>query len=422
MSTARSAHREHDRARVVARLSSRDAATREAFVIRERGPVGRLPLVLVAGHICLDVIPEVGSARAAGESIPPAPGGLEVVGPATLAIGGCVGNTGVALHRLGLPVRLVARIGDDRFGDVLADLVTVAVPPPAARLIRTPGGATSYSIVDSRPGVDRAIRHHPGVNDRFVADDVGPDVLAGAAVLHVGYPPLMAALVADDGLDLRRLLDAGHDGGAITSLDMAAANLGAASGIRWRNVLERVLPAVDVFMPSLDEAAHLLGHEMRFDGAGRPDLDAVASLGSELLELGVAIAGLKLGEHGLYLRSAPAPRIGAVPGPLPPAWSGRELHSTVFETAVVGTTGAGDATIAGFLLGLVTGWSPEATITAACAVGGMSTEAADGTSGIRPWPRIEKRLERGWGRTRITPPPGWRGTAEPGLTRGPRDP
>jgi sugar/nucleoside kinase (ribokinase family) len=382
-------------------------------------PPGSPALVVVAGHICLDIIPASGSAVGAGGR--PVPGALELAGPVALAIGGCVGNTGVALHRLGIPVRLVARLGDDPFGRILADLVAAAVPRAAARLITTPGGATSYSIVDSRPGVDRSILHYPGVNDRFTADDLVAADLDGAALLHVGYPPLMAALAADHGWELARLLRAARARGAITSLDMAAANLEATSGARWRELL-RVLPDVDVFLPSLDEAAHLLGHEGPRHRDGRPELVAVAELGAELLGLGVAVAGLKLGEHGLYVRTAGAARMAALPGPVGPAWTGRELHSSVFESEVIGTTGAGDATIAGFLCGLVSGWSPESTMTAASAVGGASTEAADGTGGIVPWPRLAERLAAGWRRRTTPPAPGWRATADPGLTRGPRDP
>lgn len=383
---------------------------------------GQAPLAVVAGHVCLDVIPAIRGEGAARTAAPPPPGALEVVGPATLAIGGCVGNTGVALHRLGLPVRLVARIGDDPFGAILAGLLADAVPSAAVRLIPTPGGATSYSIVDSRPDVDRTIRHHPGVNDRFVATDLAPANLDRATILHVGYPPLMAALAADDGRELERLLRAGRERGVITSLDMAAADLGAGAETRWRALLRRVLPAVDVFLPSLDEAAAMLGRRVVRDEAGRPELRYVASLASELLDLGVAIAGLKLGEHGLYVRSAPAPRFAALPGWIAAGWAGRELHSGVFEARVVGTTGAGDATIAGFIYRLLGGESPEATITAACAVGGASTEAADGTSGIGSWTEIEQRLARGWRRIATSPSPGWRETAEAGLTRGPGDP
>jgi sugar/nucleoside kinase (ribokinase family) len=394
-----------------------------ARTVRSVARPARSPRAVVAGLLCLDIIPGVGRA-AALPGAAAAPGSLEISGPVTLAVGGCVGNTGVALQRLGMPTTLVARVGDDPFGRILGGLVRAAVPPRRARLIKIPGGATSYSVIDSRPGVDRAIRHFPGVNDGFVADDVPETLLAGAAVLHVGYPPLMASLVADDGLELAHLMAAAHRRGAITSLDMASADARAGGGadeVDWRALLQRALPDVDVFLPSLDEAAHLLGREVRRDGSGAPSMEDLADLAAEVVELGAAIAGLKLGEHGLYVRTAAPARIAAVPGGLGPGWAGRELHSAVFEAAVVGTTGAGDATIAGFLFGLVGGMSPEASVTAASAVGGASTEAADGTSGIPGWPAIAARIAAGWRRRDVAPGPGWRRTAEPGLRSGPED-
>ena len=378
------------------------------------------PSVIVAGHICLDIIPGLpsGPHRRASR-----PGSLDPLGPITLSVGGCVGNTGIALHRLGLRSTLVARVGDDRLGSVLSGLVREAVPGEAARLVVAAGEPTSYSLITNLPGRDRAIQHFPGVNDTFRSDDVPDELLSGgAALLHVGYPPLMAAMVANEGRELRRLLARAHDHGLMTSLDMANANLDPGqSPVRWRALLEGVLPEVDVFMPSLAEASHLLRRRVHRDERGAPTLASVARLADEMIGLGVAIAGIKLGEHGLYVRTAsPAPpAVG--PNGLLSVWADRELYSSVFETAVVGTTGAGDTTIAGFLFGLLMGMSPSETVTAACAVGGSSTEAADGTSSVPSWPEIERRLRRGWRRAVATPGPGWSPAREPGLWHGPRD-
>jgi sugar/nucleoside kinase (ribokinase family) len=62
--------------------------------------------VVVAGHICLDMIPDMGSDQVSTslEEIL-TPGKLVSVGPAKTATGGAVANTGLALHRLGLPSR-----------------------------------------------------------------------------------------------------------------------------------------------------------------------------------------------------------------------------------------------------------------------------------------------------------------------------
>lgn len=377
------------------------------------------PSVVVAGHICLDVIPSLAAGPGRRS---PRPGALEPLGPVTLAVGGCVGNTGIALHRLGLRPSLVARVGDDPLGRLLADLVHDAVPGEGAHLRVVAGGMTSYSLITNRPGEDRAIQHFPGVNDTFVADDVPDALLLGAALLHVGYPPLMAALVADDGEELRRLLGRARALGLLTSVDMASVDCRRGGDqLRWRSLLERTLPEVDVFMPSLAEAAHLLRRRVQRSERGAPALASVARLADDLLGLGVAIAGIKMGEHGLYVRTAPAARLAAAPGGLQATWADRELYSSVFETDVVGTTGAGDSTIAGFLFGLLTGMSAGAAVTAACAVGGSSTEAADGTSSVASWPQIERRLRGRWTRRVTAPGAGWSPSRENGLWYGPRD-
>src|SRR5450756_407654 len=72
---------------------------------------------VVAGHICLDIIPEI------DHPFELTPGRLFEVGPPILGTGGAVSNTGVALHILGVPTTLMGKIGDDAFGDsVLAIL------------------------------------------------------------------------------------------------------------------------------------------------------------------------------------------------------------------------------------------------------------------------------------------------------------
>lgn len=374
------------------------------------------PTAVVAGHLCLDVIPRLPAGHR-----PPRAGRLDLVGPATLAVGGCVGNTGIALHRLGVRTTLVARIGDDAFGDVLAGLLHDAVPAERVHLRRTAGEATSYSVVFSRPGEDRAIDHYPGVNDTFVADDVPLDLLRSAALLHVGYPPLMAALAAGDGRELGRLLARARAAGCVTSLDMAAAHLEPGeSRAGGRRLLEHVLPDVDVFLPSLGEASSLLGRRVRHDEDGAPGLTSVAGIADDLMALGARIVGVKLGDHGLYVRTASPERIGAV-GRLSAQWADREFRSTVFAARVVGTVGAGDTTIAGFLFGLLAGWPPEAAVTAACAVGGSSIEGQDGTSAVPAWPTIERRIAGGWARRAASPAAGWTPSDDAGLWHGPRD-
>src|SRR5919107_2739911 len=170
--------------------------------------------VVVAGHVCLDVIP------ALGEPVGLEPGRLVLAGPAALSTGGAVANVGLALHRLGVPVRLLGKVGNDVFGRAFCDALRHVDPQLADGVRIVDGEDTSYSIVISPPGTDRTFVHCPGANDTFAADDVGAEHLAGARVIHFGYPPLMRRMYEDGGAALLKLLLRARTAGLVTSLDL----------------------------------------------------------------------------------------------------------------------------------------------------------------------------------------------------------
>src|SRR3954468_20127090 len=103
--------------------------------------------VVVAGHVCLDVIP------ALAEPVRLEPGRLVFAGPAVLSTGGAVANVGLALHRLGVPVRLLGRVGDDVFGRAFRDALRAVHADMADDVRIVDGQDTSYSIVLSPPGM-----------------------------------------------------------------------------------------------------------------------------------------------------------------------------------------------------------------------------------------------------------------------------
>ena len=90
------------------------------------------------------------------------------------------------------------------------------------------------------------------------------------------------------------------------------------------------------------------------------------------------------------------------------AWANRELWAPCFQVKVVGTTGSGDATIAGLLSALLRDLSPEQAITAAVAVGACNVEAADALAGIRTWEETWHRMHGRWARHELKlDVPGW---------------
>jgi sugar/nucleoside kinase (ribokinase family) len=321
-------------------------------------------MIVVAGHLCLDVFPTMSSQSELR------PGRLIEVGTAHFSTGGTVSNVGLALHKLGAKVKLVGKIGDDAFGRIVQDLFKEVAPELASGLVITPTGETSYSVVISPPGQDRIFLHAPGCNDTFGIDDLDFASIREAKLFHFGYPPLMARMYGDGGVELAGIMNQARSAGMTTSLDMSLPDPSTASGqANWRLILERVLPHVDYFLPSRDELSFMLGTS---------NVDEFFDLCDRF---GVGQLIIKDGERGLITRS-----------------EGTLIREYCYDVETVGTTGAGDTTIAGFLYGLLQGWELRKCLRAATAVGACCVEAADATSGILSWLEVEKRLAKGWGK------------------------
>jgi sugar/nucleoside kinase (ribokinase family) len=305
----------------------------------------------------------------------------------------------------------MGKVGDDLFGQAILSIIESYEPGLAGGMVIAPGEASSYSVIISPPGIDRTFIHAPGCNDTFGADDIRYDLLKIVRLFHFGYPPLMARMYRDNGAELASIFRQAKACGVTTSLDLSMPDPSRPAGrTDWRTILAATLPWVDIFLPSIEELLFLLRRPL-FDQitakAGEVGLvdyvspDIVSELGQTLLNMGAKIVGLKVGHRGLYLRTSHAAALADIGRGQPTklkAWANRELWAPCFATSVVGTTGSGDATIAGFLLGLLRGMTPEATLSAACAVGACNVEAADAISGIRSWPETMERIADGWSR------------------------
>jgi hypothetical protein len=103
-------------------------------------------------------------------------------------------------------------------------------------------------------------------------------------------------------------------------------------------------------------------------------------------------------------------------------WANRELWAPVFKVTMVGTTGSGVATIAGFLAAFLRDLLPTEVATMAAAVGACNVEAADAVSGIRSWAETVARVKAGWPRQSLNfTDPGWRFDESRQLWLGPKD-
>lgn len=391
--------------------------------------------IVVAGHVCLDLTPALPAtgARNLGELL--VAGTLVEVGPCVISAGGAVANTGVALRRLGVSAVLMGKAGDDELGELLANVLSDAGCTDAVR--RVPGEHTSYTIVLAPPGIDRVFLHNPGANATYTAGDVDYEVVQQARLFHFGYPPLMPAMIAQNGEELVRMFQRARAMGAVTSLDMALPDVHAAAGqLDWECLLQRVLPHVDIFLPSveeillcLDRPAYLRKRAQARDGGGAVvDYITVAEyshLGQRLLDMGAGVVVLKCGARGIYLRSGEAPRLHrlievlGVPGA---AWAQREMwQPAFFVEQVASATGAGDCAVAAFLAALLRTASAEEALAMANAAGALNVQTYDATSGIKPYAEIRRMLPK-WPRCAVEMnAESWRYDAAQQTWYGPRD-
>jgi sugar/nucleoside kinase (ribokinase family) len=375
------------------------------------------PQVIVAGHICIDMIPRLPRLPSADARFQIEPGSLMSIGPARFSAGGAVGNVGLALHRLGIPTGLMGKVGNDQFGQALLSMMRSHDPALAEAMIISDTEPTSYSIVIEPPGIDRAFMHCSGANDTLIADDFEAERWEGAKLFHFGYPPIMPSMHANDGVELVKLFKRVKQDGLTTSLDMCSVDPASPAGrVDWRKLLENVLPHVDLFVPSYVELAWMIGKECagESDETGRVAA-SLEQLSVNVLAMGAGAVAIKVGEKGLYLRTKENYTLGL-------NWAGRELWHPCYQVEVVGTTGSGDCTVAGLLTGLLNQLPPDEALSIATGVGACSVEDASATGGVPTYAGVWQRINKGWAtRTFDRTPDRWRACQGKAVLVGPND-
>ncbi len=393
-----------------------------------------LPPIVVAGSVVLDLTPPllIPEDRAFRDML--TGGHVIELGPLVSRPGGSVSNTGISLHRLGIPVDLIGQIGDDLQG---RELKRIFEAEGVAEVhLSVASQHTSYTIVLAPPGTDRIFLHYPGANDHFSADDIDWGIVERAGIFHIGYPAFLPRLYAGGGRPLAALLERARAAGATTSIDMCMVPPDSDSAAQdWPAILARILPLTDILLPGAEEMLFFEQREvyeaLKKRAGDAPPLSAiapehVAALGGRLIEMGAGVVGLKMGERGMYARTGSAERLGRF-GRIRPAgpggWACREMWQPSLKPRRFATaTGAGDAAVAGFLAALMRGGGLPDCLLAAAALGAQNLEAVDATSSIRSWPETVRLLEAGWPRNALAvDAPGWRFDENQQVWVGPHD-
>lgn len=367
------------------------------------------PKVIVAGHVCLDITPVFsGQAESAlGEIF--SPGKLTQVRRAEVHTGGCVANTGLAMKFLGADVSLMGKVGRDEFGSIIKRICTEH--DAGEGLIDVPGESTSYSVILAVPGVDRIFLHNPGANDTFCADDIPDMLLEDCALFHFGYPTLMRRMYEEEGEELLWVLRKARDAGAATSLDFAMVNEDTDAGrADWEKILKKVLPEVDFFVPSAEELCFMLDRE-RFSQwqqrAGGRDITEILDVEKDIkpladrcMELGVKVLLMKCGGLGMYYRTADRKALSAISGRAGlwvEEWENQEgFEKSYRPDRVLSGSGAGDTSIAAFLVSALRGYSLRQAVRLAAATGASCVAAYDALGGLKSLEELEEHIQAGW--------------------------
>lgn len=365
--------------------------------------------IAVGGHLCLDITPVFPENNTLPFQKLLSPGKLIHMKAATVSTGGAVSNTGLALKRLGAEVSLMGKIGTDEFGRLVENVLTDYGCEKG--LIRDASVTTSYTCVIAPPGVDRIFLHHPGANDTFTSDDLNPEQIANASLFHFGYPPLMESTYRNDGVELVKIFRTVQELGTATSLDMAAVDPNSPAGkADWEDILKRVLPYTDFFVPSVEEICFMLDRKRYEDwqvrAAGRDVTEIlnleedVKPLANRLLEMGAGIVLLKCGAPGVYCCTAGSDRLGNIASKLGVSLAGWENYAgfepSYVPEAVRSGTGAGDTCIAAFLYSAVLGKTLPRALNICTAAGASCVATYDALSGIPTIEELEAKIDAGW--------------------------
>lgn len=367
--------------------------------------------IVAAGHTCLDLIPAFTIEEEVDNLTDVlVPGKMINMGKCVVVGGGPVTNAGVSIRRLGVKTELIGKVGNDDFGKEILNWYEEH-EGHFKGIKMVDGESTSYTIAICIPGIDRFYLHHCGANDTFCYSDMDFDLVQRSKLMLFGYPPWMRKLYENTGAELTRILKKTKELGTTTALDLSLPDVNSPAGqVNWLAILKDWIPLTDIMVPSAEEIFYFLYKEKFLEkkanlGPKEGVLDhmtvkEISNVGSDLIEMGTAIAMVKCGHRGLYVRTAEQGRLkklGSAGCADIENWANRELWFPVYqEEKFVGALGSGDSAIAGFLSAFVWGHTIESSLRYANAAGSMNVTVPDGLTWNKGFDDLTRRIESGW--------------------------
>lgn len=295
--------------------------------------------VICAGNLVADIFANPIAAL-------PAAGQLGLTERFLFGAGGCATNTAACLCRLGRPAKVLGKVGDDVFGDlVIEDLKRLGIDASSVSRSRT--HPTSGTVIINAIGEERRYIHCIGANADFSFSDIDCLALNGAKALYFGGFMAMPRFGAED---LTQLFREAKNRSLMTFLDVVIPSGRSVSD----DQVETMLAYTDVFLPNDDEAYALTGLREPRAQAGH-----LARMNSDCCVVVTQGHRGALAQHGDEV-----------------------IQVGTYAVEAIDESGSGDAFAAGFITGALQDWSLEDTLRFASAVGASCTRVLGCTDGV----------------------------------------
>jgi sulfofructose kinase len=256
----------------------------------------------------------------------PAPGSKVEYSAVSVLPGGQVATTVVACQRWGLTTRYVGKLGDDDAAELhRREFARAGVD---SQLVTVQGCASPQSLIIVDAAGERTVLCRRDERLVLRPEELEREWIVNARALHVD----------------------GHD----TAAAIQATRWAREAGVLVVADLDEAYPGVEELLENVDYL--IVSRNFPTQITGEPHLeDALRRMRTRY---GSVLSAATLGEDGVL------------------AWDGSQfLHAAAYRVPVVDTTGAGDIFHAGFIYGLLQGWTLQRQLDFACAAAALNCTA-----------------------------------------------
>jgi sugar/nucleoside kinase (ribokinase family) len=283
----------------------------------------------------------------------PESGKTRIIEKIRITAAGTAAGPAVIAAKLGLKTALVGAIGNDDMGNILEQMLKNN-GVSTTHLQKISGMPTAATILAVNKEGARPNFHAPGATLMLEIDDARRRCITESRFVHWAGVGNLFNLDDDRGANI---LKEAKSKGAITTCDFISPTA------KTLGQLKPILPYIDFFMPSFEEA-------MGVAGTKNPQETA-----EFFINLGAGACILKMGADGSLLVSGD-----------------KRVRIPAFAVHAFDTTGCGDAYCAGFISALSNGWDVEKACRFATATAALVATDLGSDAGVVDFAETEKAM------------------------------